>query len=173
MFWDHKIFNWLTRFLKKKSTQTAVMDEVQNELHPDPIIGKTDDSVEETEVNIQKSDNQNEYARYKEAFIHTRNRYRERYGYYLTFYVYMEWMNLIKSGSSKATYVKMIDSESLLYFIEGAAITNVFVVVKDGVIVTVLPYKPELAIEAKRNRPIMTKKGKGKASKQVGRGILK
>lgn len=98
------------------------------------------------------------------AFLHTRKRLRERYGYYLKEEMYQEWHTAIKNN--KAQFVHSLEGNARLYMVEMYN-KNVFVVFDEGMIKTVLPFNPEWVRKARSHQ-----KPKGKASKQVGRGNL-
>ena len=152
-------FNFIRSLFKKENEEIHVT-EIKN------FIKVTEEIVQPT-VEPKKIDHPG-------AYYHTQQRLHERFGYYLSYENYQKWCDLIITGSPKARFVRHSGgnpsgTKSKIYILDmfQKKIPVVFRA-EQGLIVTVLPFNPEMEREATLKRP----KPKGRASKQVGRGDL-
>ena len=121
-----------------------------------------DDSILEQPIVVFSSDEN----LINPAYLHTKKRIHERYGHYISENLYNEWIESIKTN--KATFVKKAQGSANIYTMP-LGYKNILVVFdyEKNLILTALPYNPQAIQQVNKN-----KKTKGKASKNVGRGIL-
>jgi len=144
------LINFLNKFVKEPSVTKVTSDiTTNNEITP---------QLEVKELSHEDS-----------IFLHTRSRVRERYGLTITQADYIRWVGYIKNKTKQATYIIKRPSGASLYRIMHGNI-DVVVLYKDNLIYTAYPYDDEMARLANKNKMAVKS---GKASKNVGRGILK